>query len=327
LVLGPSQSVAAQTLLEFGNSVLARIPFLDQAYRLILDSVKWGWRPMQILLDPDARFRGRQVWMPSKLVDQKPWFFRFTTDGKFVHRGTAGTREFTEEEFKLGWLIAKSGSIGDVYGTPLYRDIWFLWRAKTQSTEKMFLAIDRALGLFKVKSTGPPSVSVKDVVTEVEEILSTLTTRNVLVERPGISMEMLDTKDFSKEFLDVLRYLDGRIRTAITGETLTAEAPPIGSFALAKVHQVVRTDYAIEDAKVLMQTMNELIWRFIGFNFPEPDMDDLPRFENRIIDRVNMEHAKLLWDMQGPVDLLALGAKAGVPLVPGFQPEDFLPGA
>lgn len=322
---GPSKSAAAKLLQEFGVEQLKRIRRWHDVQKLMLDARKWGWRPMQIILDTEATFKGRPAWFASKLVDQPPQRFRFTADGALVTTDGLMTAQevISGERLELGWLLCTSGSIKSPYGTAIYRKIWFLWYLKNRFMQKFAQGMERSQGVLKAAKgfsitgegvTPESNKAASEVVTELSSILDLLNQHNILVEMEGWKLDWLNNVSFHEGWLKALEYCDDAIQRAIVGETLTSDAGDRGTQALGTVHAGVRSDYAIDDAGFLEDTVDAFLEKMIRANFADVDPADLPKFHSHVKTRLDMQAVQQMYNMGAPIDGDRVAALTGVPL-------------
>lgn len=333
---GASKSGTAKMLHEFAIEQLKRIKRWHDVQKLILDARKWGWRPMQIILDTEATFRGRPAWFASKLVDKPPQRFRFTDKGALVI--TDGLLRPVDviqgDRLELGWLLCTSGSINSPYGTAIYRKIWFLWYLKNRFMQKFAQGMERSMGTMKAKkafsvtgeglsaSTSPNEAAA--VVGELREAITLLNDHNVLVQMGGWELDYITDLAFAEGWLKALEYCDDAIQTAIVGETLTSDAGDRGTQALGTVHAGVRDDYAIDDASFLEDTVDTFLEKMIRANFADVDPADLPKLHCHIKTRLDMTHVQAMHAMGAPIDGDRLAELTGVPLNKEPQPGDLV---
>jgi len=334
LRMGKSKSSGAVLIHEFGIEQLKRIRRWHDVQTLMLDGRKWGWRPMQILLDTEATFRGRPAWFASKLVDKPPQRFRFTDDGGMVM--TDGLFRPTEiiqgPQLELGWLLCVSGSINSPYGTAIYRKIWFLWYLKNRFMQKFAQGMERSQGMVKATrgAIGNPELpgdgakAMSEVVAELTDALDFLNSNNVLVQSGGWNLEMITDLAFSQGWLQALEYVDDAIQTSIVGETLTSDAGDRGTQALGTVHAGVRSDYAIDDASYLEDVVDIFLEKMIRANFADVDPADLPKFHSHVKTRLDLTDVRSLYDMGAPVDGDRVAELASVPLNKGESDEPLI---
>lgn len=333
LQLGSSKSPGAKLIHEYGVEALKRIPRWNDVLEKILDGIKWGWRPMQILLDTEGTFRGREAWFASRVIDKPPQKFRFTVDGAMVFTETifAGTPLVIDGDWlDFGWLICTRGSLSSPYGTALYRKIWFLWFLKNRFIQKFSQGSERSQGLLKVSKRGAANPTkpgqdaggptATEMMRELEDVLSVMNTYNVLIELGGWTTEFETNLDFSTGWLATLQYIDAAIQTAIIGETLTSDPQDRGTQALGTVHAGVRADYAVGDAKFLEECVDDLVDKLVRLNFADVEPGDMPRFHSHARTRVNLASVRALYDMGAPIDGDRVAELTATPL--NKEPDD-----
>lgn len=317
---GPSGSPNADRFREFGEALWSRMPQRQTVLKRLHDSTYYGWRPMQVVLDTDARFDGRAVWMPARLVDKDSWRVRFLREGGIVYKTSFGQPAaiFGPEEAALGWLCPRVGTLDSPYGRGLLSDSFMLWFAKQEMWGRFHRLSERALGLTKVtsKTTAPGdsfAKAVQSVRSDVEALVGLLNDKNILLETGDWVLDWLSSPSTIETGIRSLQYLDEAIMTLFCGEILTSNPGDRGTQALGTVQRDVKSEYAREASMESVEgPMTDLLARYVRLNFGDVDPEDLPVFVSRARHQVNPEAVRQLFDMGAPINATRLADSWGV---------------
>ena len=317
---GESGSSGAQLLHDFATEMWNRIPSRLTMMKRMLDAYFYGWAPLQVIVDTEATFQGRSVWMPKRIVNKPHDKVRFLRDGGLVWAPWSVSNQgriFTEQERHLGWLTPRVGCLDHEYGRGLHSDAFLLVWAKKQLFRKFQTGVDRQMGMPKASKSSlngkTVDAALKDVQAELAAILDQLNSSNILVEAGGWKLDFITDLSFISGGLEALTYLDERIMTLYCGEILTSNPGDRGTQALGTVHRSVKTDYAKElSQECIEEPITELMHAYAAANFGEIDPADMPTLANRMHLQVNAEHVRLLFDMGAPIDARRLSDRMGV---------------
>lgn len=163
---------------------------------------------------------------------------------------------------------------GLTYRNGLARVVAFSWMCK-QYTLKDWIAFIETYGLpLRLGRYGPEATA--DDVRKLFQAVANIGTdaAAVLPKSMEIDFENGPAATGDKLFETFARWADEQISKAVLGQTMTADSG--SSEAQAKVHNDVRHDIAISDARAIMGTLNrDLVRPFVDLNFGE--QADYPR--------------------------------------------------
>jgi len=326
--LGKSGSEKAKKYKDFAVALLKAIPDWSTVQEKALESIFWGWRPMEVILDPNFSFKGESKWGIKEILEKMPEEFKFTVGRDLVYVGDGFNDPilFNRPEDKLHWWICTSGSTNNPYGEALLRKVWFIWYIKNRFMQMFSTGMERSNGVIMAKQqinleSVSKQATMADLVGELEDVLSLFSNNNILVQRAGWELEFMGDIEFSEGWKYPLNYCDELIRNGIIGGSLTMQVGDVGSRAAADVHESGTVGIARKDAKVLEGWINDgLIHPYLEVNYGEIEDEDLPKWRSKISNPVNIENAHVLYQLGAPIDGIKLAAEAGVPLV--LDPTD-----
>jgi phage gp29-like protein len=85
----------------------------------------------------------------------------------------------------------------------------------------------------------------------------------------GVDVELIQASGKGEIFVDQAEYAERKLSIAWLGQTLTTEHQGVGSFALGKVHDNVRSDLLAKDLKAEARTVEaQLLAPMVGLKFP-----------------------------------------------------------
>lgn len=309
---GSANNRAARRWEELAELIWSRIPHKATVLSRIHDCHYYGWRPMQVLVDTELRFRNSAIWAPFRIVDKPPHRVRKTDRDTVVWMGDPsmfGAQEFDPTETKLGWMLPSVGSLHHEYGEGTYHSSFLLVYTKRQIFRKFTQGMDRAMGLMKAQKSDLVDLqeSAQEIKDELAGIVDVLNNYNILVEAGGWTFEVISNLNFVDSAVKSLEFLDDCIMQLGVGEILTSNPGDRGTQALGTVHRSVKTDYAKKASEgSVEEPMNELFRTFIEANFGPQDPEEYPRFVNRLRLQVKPEAVQKLFDMGAGINVTRL---------------------
>lgn len=247
--------------------------------------------------------RGPRMWTFKEFVHRDPRHFTFDREtGREVRLldESAPVEGLALEPAKFAVHRAKIKS-GLTYRNGLARVVAFAWMCK-QYTLKDWIAFIETYGLpLRLGRYGPEATA--DDVRKLFQAVANIGTdaAAVLPKSMEIDFENGPTVTGDKLFETFARWADEQISKAVLGQTMTADSG--SSEAQAKVHNDVRHDIAISDARAIMGTINRDIVRpFVELNFGA--QEDYPRL---LLSIEEPEDAKAKID--GAVALAGIGVR------------------
>jgi len=318
---GINKTPAADRLRDYGRLFYNRVPSKQIVLKRMLDSYFHGWKPLQVIVEKDVIFKGVPVWTANRIIDKPSHMVRITEDDELVwmpNNFGKETQVFSAEQRAIGWLTPSTGTLDTPYGIGRYTLLFLLVYVKKQLFRQFNRGYERQVGLFKVSSSEPIEVSaesVKEVQKDLELFLETLNSHNIALEYGPWTIESLTDSNFISGGLATLDHFDDAIMMFLVGETLTSnigQSSP-GSFAAAKVHSGVKTQYA-RDAAIegITDPFTTLIHNYIRINFGDVDPEDLPIFTAGITRQLNLANVKLFVDLGGELNTGAVADRLGL---------------
>ena len=248
------------------RSVFAREEFGDEAFD-ILDAVGKGYSVTEIIWDMSER-----QWMPARLQHQLPQWYDYDPDTgtRLMRREADGYVEMEPYKYIVHAAPAKSGLPGR---SGLARCAAWAWMLGCYTLHDWMrfceiygqpLRIGRYHPAASDKDRRTLYRAVRDIATDAAAILP----EGMTIDFEGGGAVAAHSEIYS----DLLAYLDARISIAVLGQTLTTESGGTGSYALGRVHDLVRHDIERDDGRRLAATLRrDLVVPMVTLNHgPRP---------------------------------------------------------
>jgi Protein of unknown function (DUF935) len=334
VVEGDSGSAEAGRNAAFARRILKGIPQWNTVQREMLMALVYGWRPIAIQWEdePSLQFEGRTYLGIERLEAQNPWDYEFTTQRELVERRIYGPdqpRVFNREEMRYLWVVCSYGTTKSLYGSSWFKRLWMLYFLVKQFERMSAQAMQRSLGMLKVKWSGGSDMDGSgadqtQLEQAVSDMLDKLTANNVLMETADYTVEVLRNVEFSSSYREIMEYFGKELRIGVVGQNLTSEVKG-GSLAAAKVHQETLESYWRSDARELSGWINDQLLRAaVEVNFGEQDSDDLPKWRSAVFSTPNAEGLKTYLDYGGRVDARRIAATYNVPIPESEADEELV---
>lgn len=229
----------------------------------LLDAIGKGFSVVEINWD-----RGTSLWTP-KSFDWRP-AQHFTFD-----RRTGRTLRLRDEAdpvhgvelqpFRFITHMPKSKS-GAPHRSGVARLAAFSWMCKSY-TLKDWMAFVETYGLPLRLGRYGPGATPKDVVKLMQAVANIGTdAAAVLPDSMRIEFENGPAANSDKVFENLARYIDEQVSKGVLGQTMTSDNG--SSLAQAQVHNDVRLDIALDDARSVSGAINRALVRpFVDLNF------------------------------------------------------------
>lgn len=240
----------------------------------LMDAVGKGWSAVEIHWTRTA-----SEWRPDRFTWSDPRWFRWDRDtGRELRLLTDAEPAWGERLEPAKWIVhaAKSKSGLPLRGG-LARLVAFGWLCKAYAV-KDWVAFAEIYGLpLRLGRYGPEAT--KDDVRILHQAVASIghDAAAVLPESMRIEFQDLAAKSDGGELFEKLaRWVDEQTSKAVLGQTMTTDSG--GSLAQAKVHEGVRHDIQVADARNVAATVNrDLIRPFVDLNWGPQDI--YPRIE------------------------------------------------
>lgn len=260
-----------QRIAAFVQDTLAGISNIESAFIDLLDAVPKGYSACEI----DWRVAPGRVWAEQLLYRPQSWF---RPDSEVADRWRILTEQDSVygEQLRPGaWIWheakAKSGSTaaGSALGRPL---AWgYLFKTFTLKDWVIFAEIYGApirVGKYR------QGTSEADMAT-LFNALKALGVDAAAMLPEGVSIEFVQaasTRSSPEVYEKLVGYVDAAFSKAVLGQTLTTEQGSSGARAMAVVHNEVRHDLLVSDARQLARTLTrDLVRPLVEFQFgPQP---------------------------------------------------------
>lgn len=262
---------------------LVRAPEFGDMVDDALDGLGKGYSVVEIVWNTK-----KQPWVPKEYIYRDPRFFKFDQDTgrklmlideQNVHEGIAlEPYKFIEHKPKLKSGIPIRGGLARLAAVA--------YMCKSYSVTD-WLAFAETFGMpLRIGKHGPNATEdeIRTLISAVANIGSDAAA--VIPENMRIDFENSGTSSGGdKLFQNLAEWLDRQVSKGVLGQTMTSDDG--SSQAQANVHNDVRKDILISDAKQLQNTLNrDLIKPFIDLNFgvqesyplltiPVPEPEDL----------------------------------------------------
>jgi len=149
---------------------------------------------------------------------------------------------------------------------------------------------------------------INEVRTEVEKALQNLSADGYGIMPKGVDFKYLEASRGTQPYEALLDRIDKKQSILVLGQTLTTDTGGVGSLALGKVHDSVRTDILVSDLRnEAAMLRKQLIAPIVALRMPGRDVP-LPHFRRKVIEEKNLDAARL------DLDKLRLATELGLPV-------------
>jgi len=251
-ILPAGESAEAAEAAELCGELVGLIPELKQAIFDLMDAVPKGLSVLEIEWETAAR-----RWRPARLLWRPQRWFRLAEDGEtLLLRERDGGTELPPLNFIVHRVKARSGFPAR---TSLLRSCVRAFVVRHLSW-KDWMSFAEVYGM-------PPRIGrLREGVPwdsgearELWDAVRALGMDAAAVVREGNQIEVLDTRSMGEGevFQRILERAGRELTLAILGQTLTSGGEGGGSYALGRVHHLVRRDLVESDALALQDTLTQ----------------------------------------------------------------------
>ncbi len=255
---------------------------IHQLIRNILESVFFGYQPLEVIWDKSA-----DMLVPKAVKPIPQEWFRYDTTGsiKFTSRGGLDNQDIPD--YKLLMPIYEPTSTNP-YGTALLSRCYWPVTFK-QAGLRFWVNFMERFGMPLLLGQYTRGVSQEEAKKLAEE-LSNMTEDSVIVTPSDIHIEMKEPMRYSSVDLykDLIQLCNDEISKSVLSETLTTEIQS-GSYAASQVHYKVRREVVMADKLLVESVVNKLIEFIVKLNFAKSGN---PRFEIVLMSMDNNEMIK-----------------------------------
>ena len=233
----------------------------------LLDALGKGMAVLEILWDFDAQGRLR----PSRLKPREAGRFIRDDQGNWLlrpdlHQPVSAAQPLPPHKF----IIMLTGQTDErPYGKGLCERVYWYWWFKKHNI-KFWLIYNEKFGSPTVVARHRSGLSQAER-DRLLEVIDALQTEAGVTIPEGVELELLEASrtGSGETYPNLVRWCNDEMSRAVLGQTLTSsQGEGSGSYALARVHEEVRSDYLRSDANLLMDVINtQLIAPMIAMNF------------------------------------------------------------
>lgn len=282
------------------REVIARDQFQDELVD-ILDAVGKGYSATEIVWDTSEG-----QWLPQQLCFRDPRFFEFdrVNPETLMLRGDGGQPEPLKP---YGWIVhrAKVKSGLTIRGGIARAVAWtFLFKSFTNKDWAIFAeAYGQPLrvGKFDPGATDEDKDILLEAVSNIGTDFAAIIPQAMAIE--FVTADVSGSHELYEKRAD---WLDRQVSKVVLGATGAVDAPTGGGYASSKVHNDLREDIEVSDARQLAATLNRDLVR------PLIELNKGPRkkYPKLKIGRPDEEDVETL--VKNVKDLVPLGLKVGM---------------
>ncbi|MCX8037982.1 MAG: DUF935 domain-containing protein [Candidatus Sumerlaeia bacterium] len=264
-VVAASDTPRDRAVADFVARALDHIPQFDQALCDILDALGKGFSVTEIIW----AVAGDTVSVAA-LKSRYQGHFAFDLEGRLCLADELGRpvhpSPLPPEKFIVHTFDARHGNpIGNGLCQKAY---WYYWFKKNNL--KFWVVFNEKFGSPTVVGKYRPGTSDTERDRLLEVIESFQNDTGIVVPET-MAVELLEARRTGNlnTYRDLADWCNDEMSKIVLGGTLTAsEGRRSGSYALGRIHEAVRNEYAASDARALMETINtQLIARLVEYNF------------------------------------------------------------
>ncbi len=288
IVAAKAASAAEEKQAEFISDFFDGFTQIEDLFTDMMDAVGHGFAALEI----QWQLRGNQ-WLPQTLKHTNPAWF--TIKNEQLQLKTRDSQD-GEELWPLGWIVHKHKSRStQLARAGLFRTLAWLYMFKHYSVRDFaeFLELygmPIRIGKYGAGATKEEKRTLLRAVSEIGH--------NAAGIMPiGMEIELVNAANSTSgdPFLQMINWCEKSAARLILGQTLTSGTDTAtNTNALGRVHNEVRRDLLVSDAKQLAQTINQqLILPILQVNFAGVNPARLPSFQ---FDVAEYEDIKLYAD-------------------------------
>ncbi|HGH6345705.1 TPA: DUF935 domain-containing protein [Neisseria meningitidis] len=253
------------------------LPTLEDLIMDLMDAVGHGFSALEVeWVFSDG------LYLPRNFIHRPQSWFKWDKDNGLLLR----TRENPEGEalWPLGWVVhtQKSRSVQQARNG-LFRTLSWLYMFKHYAVHDFaeFLELygmPIRIGKYGAGATKEEKNTLLRAVAEIGHNAAGIMPEGMEIELHNAASGTMAT---SNPFLQMADWCEKSAARLILGQTLTSGADGKSSTnALGNIHNEVRRDLLVSDAKQVAQTIaSQIIGPFLQINYPNADPNRVPKFE------------------------------------------------
>jgi phage gp29-like protein len=246
-------------------------------YGLAVSEVVWEWVETQ---RPDIRSKGPtelspgtspsmpapgRYLLPRALLSRHPRRFIFDAQGALRLLTAAEPADGEPVPPRKFIVFTPYGRHEHPYGTPLLRSVWWYSWFKRQALKYWLLHCEK-YGMPAVVLRHPADATLQERQS-FRRVVGSIQQESGLVVPEGVELQLLEASRSGgpAAYQALIELCNAEMSKAILGQTLTIDTPGggHGSYAMARVHQAVRSDLTQLDAQALLSCLSSTLVRWI----------------------------------------------------------------
>lgn len=232
-------------------------PHLDTIIRHAWQAIPYGYSVMEMIY---RRLDGNRIGIDSVLNKPFHWF-QPHPDGSLSPWGLVDDK--LDQKWKF-FMTRRNPSYIQPYGEAVLSRLYWAWFFRQQGWDHWM----RWLARYGT----PPLIGEADAhqLQEMQTALIGAVNAAAVAVPTGGNVTVANPAAGSKHFPEFESAVTKRIQKMILGQTLTTDVGKTGSFAAAKVHDGVRDDKRIADAKLVSNTVQRIVDALVTLNGLQP---------------------------------------------------------
>lgn len=277
-IVAPRQANSTEEQLsQAAHDYLADLPALDDLLLDLMDAVGHGF----VALEMQWQLSG-SLNAPTAFVHQPQSWFRWDKDDVLLLK--TPDNPMGEPLWQWGWVVHQhKNRSGQAARNGLFRTLAWLYMFKHYSVHDFaeFLELygmPIRIGKYGAGATEQEKKTLLRAVAEIGHNAAGIMPESMMIE---LHQAASGTTASNNPFMTMVEWCEKSATRLILGQTLTSGADGKASTnALGKIHNEVRRDLLVSDAKRLAQTITQqIIEPFLRVNFAIADETRLPVFE------------------------------------------------
>ena len=266
----PAEKKAAEQMAEY----LRELPDLEDVMLDLMDACGHGFSALEITWQRDGA-----LWLPTNLEHRPQAWFQLDKANRTQLRLRDGSQDGAEL-LPFGWVLhthrAKPGYIARA---GLHRVLSWPYLFKALAVRDLaelleIYGIPMRLGTYHSGASDAEKRALRAAVVGIGH-------RAAGIIPEGMAIDFKAAAEGSHQpFLEFATYMDRMVSKAILGGTLTSGTDGGGAYALGEVHNEVRRELLVSDARQIQGTLTrDLLYPIAALNGMAADPRRAPRFE------------------------------------------------
>jgi len=232
-------------------------PILEPFMRNVWSAIPYGYNVSEVIYKP---LDGGKIGI-NKVLYKPFYWFQPRSDGELSPYGMVD--DVLDTRFKF-MLTRRNPTYVQPYGEALLSRLYWPWFYRQVGWEHWMRWLARY---------GTPPLIGEGVGNQLDllrEALSGAVDAAALAVPEGTKVTVANAAAGASHFPDFELAVTKRVQKLILGQTLTTDVGKTGSFAAAKVHDGVRDDKRLSDAKLVTGTVQHLVDALVALNNLQP---------------------------------------------------------